>query len=249
MYSAVYEQLKKLKNGTEDETNGRHIVLPWAIDFCRRLPTPRVLDVGAGRGADLIAIRDSVPSAELSAIESFPVSVELLKRQGVEVSSINLERDRFPFPDGAFNVVICNQVLEHLKEIFWALSEISRVAADDGLIILGVPNLGSAHNRTALLFGKQPPAIHVVGPHVRGFTIDGFRSFVEAGGALKIEAVAGANFYPLPKQAARFMSKTLPGLSVSAFFRVRKVKGARNYIDVLQSGQSKALADTPYFTG
>jgi len=38
---------------------------------------------------------------------------------------------------------------------------------------------------------------------------------------MKIEAIAGGNFYPLPKSAARVMARSLPGLSVSVFFKVR----------------------------
>ncbi len=46
----------------------------------------------------------------------------------------------FPFlPDNAFDVVICEQVLEHLPEVGGALETLSRVLKPGGLMILGVP--------------------------------------------------------------------------------------------------------------
>jgi SAM-dependent methyltransferase len=106
---------------------------------------------------------------ELFAVESFPISIEALRRLGVIITSIDIEHDVLPFDDDFFDVVICNQVLEHTKEIFWVISEIACVMKRGGTLILGVPNLGSLHNRIALLVGHQPPAIAVFGAHVRGF--------------------------------------------------------------------------------
>lgn len=46
----------------------------------------------------------------------------------------------FPFlPDNMFDVVICEQVLEHLPEVGGALHTLSRVLKPGGLMILGVP--------------------------------------------------------------------------------------------------------------
>ena len=52
--------------------------------------------------------------------------------------------------------MIANQILEHTKEVFWIWHEIARVLAPQGQLILGVPNLASAHNRLLLLLGRQP---------------------------------------------------------------------------------------------
>lgn len=42
-------------------------------------------------------------------------------------------------PDGAFDIVICNHVLEHVPDVRMALSEISRVLAPSGFAVLQTP--------------------------------------------------------------------------------------------------------------
>ena len=171
-----------------------------------------------------------------------------MQSHGIEVVSVNLERDRLPFPDNEFDIVLCNQVLEHIKELFWMTSELARVCKLEGRLVLGVPNLGSLHNRIALLLGRQPPSIHVFGPHVRGFTADGLCHFLHAGDVLRVERVIGGNFYPFPSSISRPLARWLPGLAVSSFFVVRKIRDA-NFLAVFETPLAAELVDTPYFRG
>lgn len=245
----IYEFFKRLKDGTSDETNGRHIIPVETANACRGIECPRILDVGAGYGADLTSISYLLKRyADLHAIESYPQAIEFLRSKYIQVHPINLECERFPYPDEYFDVVICNQVLEHIKEIFWLVSELVRVTKVRGKIIIGVPNLGSLHNRVLLLFGKQPAAIQVFGPHVRGYTSPGMIDFLERGGFLKVRKVLGANFYPIPRWLSRPLSRQLPSLSVSSFFLVDRVM-AGDFLSVFSAAQANELVDTPYFRG
>ena len=83
---------------------------------------------------------------------------------------MNLELDPLPFEDESIDVVMTNQVLEHVKEIFWILHQASRVLRVGGSMVIGVPNLASFHNRLLLLFGKQPTVIQNHSAHLRGYT-------------------------------------------------------------------------------
>ena len=252
MYKTLHQVLKSLKSGTNDETNGRHIIPEQAVRASGTIAGPRILDVGAGRGADLAKIvlnlerTGTIP--ELFAVESFPISIEVLGRLGVTVASIDIEHAVLPFDSDFFDVVICNQVLEHTKEIFWVISEIARVMKRGGTLILGVPNLGSLHNRIALLTGHQPPAIAVFGPHVRGFAVPDLRDFLETGGILKVKKVLGGNFYPFPPKVSRPLSWLLPSLAVSSFYVVERV-GEGNFLAIFDTDQASVLVDTPYFRG
>ena len=129
-----------------------------------------VLDIGAGHGDDLFIARKYNKNAELHGVEVYPPYAEELKQAGVTVHALNIETDRLPFADEAINVIIANQILEHVKEIFSLLHEISRTLKIGGSLIIGVPNLASLHNRLLLLFGQQPSTIQNNSAHVRGYT-------------------------------------------------------------------------------
>jgi len=248
MYKSVYSWLRGLKSNTSDETNGRHIVPHLVVAMCGTNKSPSILDVGAGYGKDLLAVKREIPEARMSAVEGYPQAVEFLRESGMQVESANLEREPLPFPNNSFEVVICNQVIEHTKELFWLISELARVCKTEGYLIIGVPNLGSLHNRIALLLGRQPPAIHVFGPHVRGFTIDGLREFLQVEDLLRVERVVGGNFYPFPPSVSRALAHWLPGLAVSCFFAVRKLSDL-SFLSVLDTPRGAELVDTPYFRG
>ena len=73
IYPRIYSGLKYLKDGTADETNGRHLIAPEIVKVLRDLPSPCILDVGAGHGADLVEIERQVGAnkPKLFAIEFF----------------------------------------------------------------------------------------------------------------------------------------------------------------------------------
>lgn len=250
MYSAIYEYLKKLKSSSTsaDESNGRHILPPLIVDLCSSIESPTILDVGAGYGKDLLAVKQAIPGCSTAAVEGFPSAIKFLRSSGLNVVSINLERDPLPFADEAFDVVLCNQVLEHVKELFWLVSELARVCKVGGHLVLGVPNLGSLHNRVALVLGHQPPAIHVFGPHIRGFTKRGLIDFIEMEKILHVEHVLGGNFYPFPPSISRQLARWLPGLAVSSFFVVDKLSND-SFLKVFDSPRAIELSDTPYYRG
>jgi predicted SAM-dependent methyltransferase len=84
----------------------------------------------------------------------------------------DIECDRFPFADETVDLVVANQILEHVNEIFWVLHECARVLRLGGILVIGVPNLASFHNRVLLAAGRQPTSLINASAHVRA-TRDG----------------------------------------------------------------------------
>ena len=239
--------LRRLKSGTEELNYGREIVTRWADLHFRSASVPGlVLDIGVGRGDDLLNIkRNCSMPLELYGIECYPPNVKHAEEQGIAVTSLDIERERFPYPDASFDLVVANQIFEHTKEIFFIFSEISRVLKTNGLAIIGVPNLASLHNRIALLLGLQPPAIQVLGPHVRGFTRGAFEEFLVAGGFFELEEFVGSNFYPLPPPISQWMAKLFPGLAVGSFYKLRRTDRTGTFVEVLD----QHFFETPYYRG
>jgi SAM-dependent methyltransferase len=211
-------------------------------------PYRRVLDIGAGQGTDLLAAREVEPHCALSAVEAWPPNVEILQRHGVEVVGLDLERDALPYEAASVDVVIANQILEHTKEVFWIWHEIARVLRPRGQLIVGVPNLASAHNRLLLLLGRQPSVIKTASAHVRGFTRKDLLQFLDDAcpGVFALRDHAGANFYPLPPRLAQPMARALPNLAWGLFLRLQK---QAEYRGEFIAYPARARLETNFYTG
>jgi methionine biosynthesis protein MetW len=175
----------------------------------------RLLDVGCWDGILTQQLARSI-GARAYGLEIFEEPAALARGRGVEVVVQDVETAPFPWPDQSMDVVVCNQVLEHLKNVWRPMSEIFRVLKVGGHCVIGVPNLASLHNRLLLALGRQPTAIRTFGPHVRGFTLRELKDFLEHGGGLRVVRVAGAGLYPLPVSWSRLPNRIWPGAGAVA---------------------------------
>lgn len=210
-----------------------------------------ILDIGGGSGTDLCNVRDAflehrrVEKVHLYEIDAYPPNCEKAETQGICVKQVNVEHEALPYENKSMDIVIANQTMEHVKEIFWIVSEVSRVLRPHGLFIMGVPNLASLHNRLALLLGKQPPAILTLGPHVRGYTKEETIRFTTTDGYFICRETAGSGWYPFPRTAARWLANMIPSMAVSTFYCFERTGKLGNFIHVLDT----RFFETPYYCG
>jgi SAM-dependent methyltransferase len=95
------------------------------------------------------------------------------------VDLFDVERDRFPYPDGYFSLVLCCEVLEHLvRDPMHMMFEIHRILSPGGILLLTTPNCASLTCLANLLEGRDNPQIYsrysrskpCDPPHVREYT-------------------------------------------------------------------------------
>jgi SAM-dependent methyltransferase len=182
-----------------------------------------LLDIGCWDGSRTVERGRIVGAGRLLGVEVSDEPARRATERGIDVARIDLEAEPLPWPDGSIDVVVCNQVLEHLKNIWLPMSEMHRVLRPGGRAILSVPNLGSLHNRILLAFGRQPTSIRLLGPHVRGYTLSAFSGLVEHGGGYEIAAKRGAGFYPFPSPWSIPFSALWRGASHTFVVCARKV--------------------------
>jgi SAM-dependent methyltransferase len=113
----------------------------------------KLLDVGVWNGVSMRYIEQHDPQHR---VEYHGIDLKLRTMYKPEAWTTLQEGDLldgFPhLPSNHFDVVICEQVLEHLPEVDSALATLCRVVKPGGLMILGVP-----------IF---PPGLHLVRRHV-----------------------------------------------------------------------------------
>jgi SAM-dependent methyltransferase len=176
-------------------------------------PSLQVLDLGCGAGttsAVLFGDRDRF------RVTGADVSTKALQQYRSTTSNpgVLLDAQHLPFPDDAFDVVVSDDVIEHLVDTDAYAREIHRVLRPGGWLFLTTPNLAAWFNRLGLLAGVQPafsevsfekvfgrPGWDIVG-HLRLFT---HRSINEFLGHHRFEVVecVGARFDALPKRLTR----------------------------------------------
>ena len=116
----------------------------------------------------------------------------------------DIERDPFPYPDGAFDLVIWCEVIEHLTENpVHALGEIHRVLRPGGHLVVSTPNVTRCGNITGLLRGRNIyDPYHLGTPlggsrHSREYTLRELRDLV-AGCGFSVERAEARDLTPPP---------------------------------------------------
>jgi len=77
------------------------------------------------------------------------------------VDLFDAEKDLYPYPDAAFDTVLCCELIEHLyHDPMHMMSEINRILKPGGYLVLTTPNIAGARALQALLQGYHPGLFH-----------------------------------------------------------------------------------------
>ena len=115
-------------------------------------PGSRVLDLGCGDGS-LLAYLQSTRACAGYGVEIDDEKVQACLRRGVNVLQLNLEEGLNAFEDGAFDVVLQIDTLQHLRNAETMLRETARVGR---IGVVAFPNFAHWPNRLAVLQGRMP---------------------------------------------------------------------------------------------
>jgi ubiquinone/menaquinone biosynthesis C-methylase UbiE len=152
------------------------------------------------------------------------------------VGKCNVETEHLPFPDASFDIVLFNEVFEHLRiDLIATLSEVRRVIAPAGLLFLSTPNARSLRGiQNFLVHGKggwcgaadifgQYSKLERLGHmgHVREYTARDVRAFL---GHLGLDVVHIVWRSTYGGRLYRHIDRVLPPLSPVMTLVARRVE-------------------------
>jgi glycosyltransferase involved in cell wall biosynthesis/SAM-dependent methyltransferase len=136
-----------------------------------------------------------------------PVSGEEFQFQE---KNVDLEHDRFPFPDSYFDVALCCELIEHLREDpMHMLIELNRILKWGGLLILTTPNIASAHSIREAISGSSPYICgvhHIEKPaerHMREYTFKDVSIALESSGFKVVNLFTSDIWYQVDEEFMR----------------------------------------------
>ena len=205
----------------------------------------KFLDLGCGDGNRTMKLSKAIGTINIYGVEIVDEKIKIAKENGIKVKKFDLN-NRFNFEDNFFDIILSNQVIEHLYNSDNFLSEIHRVLKPCGYAVISTENASSWDNIFASILGWQifsltnfsnktksignPFSLHRgentnidYWGHVRIYNIRGLKEYIEAFG-FKVEKIKGAGYFPLPailgdfdKTHCRFMT-----------FKIKKIRPSSN---------------------
>ena len=151
-----------------------------------QLASARVLEIGCGVGRYLEKLVELAPS--VVGLEYEPDRARQAAARVRRARVVDAANEHLPFADAGFDVVLSNEVIEHVADDQLSAAEMVRVLAPRGRIVLFCPNRWypveqhGVYWRGRYHFGNVPlvnylpdPLRDRLAPHVRAYTARGLR--------------------------------------------------------------------------
>jgi SAM-dependent methyltransferase len=127
-------ELANVPDGAADSFAG--VANPWSLG--RLEPGKRVLDLGSGAGTDSLVASQMVGAhGRVTGIDMTPQMLAKARAAAAELGAENVEfveaeAEALPFPDGSFDVVVSNGVIDLIPDKDAVFAELFRVLVPGG---------------------------------------------------------------------------------------------------------------------
>lgn len=128
----------------------------------------RVLDIGIGNGYTLSYRDPQITKFGVDLSDHFQAE---LTRHNIELLIANVGKENIPMPDGSFDLIMLNHLIEHIQNYDFLITEIKRLLAPGGVCLIRTPD-----------FAKKRANFYDDYTHVKPYTHGGLRHMAAAYG-------------------------------------------------------------------
>lgn len=192
-----------------------------------------LLDIGCHDGSFVTEIGALCRATDIHGIDIDPTLVLKARSRGIS-AEIHDANQLFPFSDNAFDIIISNQVMEHIVNVDNFFREVYRILKPGGHAIISTPNMSSTHNIAFIVLGMQPPGINVVDVqlgnflrgtkaegHIRLYNVSIIKDFAAYYGFV-LEQLVGSGLYLMPSLLSRWWNRLTPRYAIYLTFKITK---------------------------
>mgnify|MGYP001594952259 CR=1 FL=1 len=124
-----YDELNRLNPATQIRTK-------IIADVLKDHKYKKILDVGCGTGELLEYLHAKFPEKELHGTDISKKALEILKKKGITKGIFLANLERVIKLDGKYDVVVCSEVIEHLKNWENAIYALKGCVNKNGIVII-----------------------------------------------------------------------------------------------------------------
>jgi 2-polyprenyl-3-methyl-5-hydroxy-6-metoxy-1,4-benzoquinol methylase len=129
----------------------------------------RVLDLGCGQGHITSKIREALPQAEIAGLDYSISAITYANKKFPGIDFIVASAYQCPYRGSSFDIVICNNLWEHVPDPLLLLSKITHVMKPNGFLIISTPSRYRWGNLVNVIRGK--PIQFMAEHHVTEYSV------------------------------------------------------------------------------
>ena len=124
------------------------------------------LDIGPGSGRWINFLKTK-KSSNIFAIDISDKVIELNKNNCSKIFKLDFEKRKIPLQNNSIDLILCFEVLEHLRQPEHLINEIVRLLKKGSIAVFTIPNILSFSSRLRVLLGLLPIAIVSDPTHIK----------------------------------------------------------------------------------
>jgi len=116
--------------------------------------SPRILDLGSGQGHITARIKRAYPHGDISALDYSISAIEYAVDHFPKIDFVVGDAYEPPFAENYFDIVVCNNLWEHVPDPIFLLKKISRILKPSGFLIISTPSRYRLQNLVRVIRGQ-----------------------------------------------------------------------------------------------